>query len=98
MARIVRTEVRKRGILGLICKWLFIVFNVLMLGWSVSYCSTVSGMMSNATSDAERAGGAIGITLASGMILTIWVAGVIILGAFTLFTRGTKAVVEETVE
>ena len=95
MARIVRTETRQRGPIGQVFKWLFIIFNVLMLVWMVSYCSSASDMMNSATSDAERAGGAIGATIASGLLLTIWVAGVIILGAFTMFTRGKKVIVEE---
>lgn len=98
MAKIVRTEVRQRGIVGKIFKWSFIGFNLLMVFVMLKACSATSDVMTNAHSDAEQAGTAIGATMASGMLLTVWVAGVVILGAMTMFTRGKKVIVEETAE
>lgn len=96
MAKIIRKETRKRGFFGWIFRAIFILFNILMLLWLFSYWGSLSEM--NTSSDAERAGAAIGGTIASGMILTIWVLGDIILGLFVLFTRGRKTIIEETVE
>ena len=60
MAKIVRTEVRQRGIIGKIFKWSFIGFNLLMVFVMLKACSATSDVMSNAHSDAEQAGSAIG--------------------------------------
>ena len=98
MAKVVRTEVRQRGLVGKIVKWTFVGFNLLMAFIMVKSCSTASHIVASAHSDAEQAGSAIGATVAGGMILTVWVAGVIILGALTLFTRGKKIIVEERAE
>lgn len=98
MAKIVRTEVRQRGIVGKFFKWLFIGFNLLMGFILMKACSATSDVMSNAHSEAEQAGTAIGATIASGMLLSVWVAGVVILGAMTMFTCGKKVIVEETAE
>ena len=98
MGRSVRTEIRQRGIFGKVVKWTFILFNVLMPVWMLSTCSSAGTMMTDAHSDAEKAGTAIGATVASGMLLFVWMAGVIILGALVLLTRGKKLIVEETAE
>lgn len=98
MGKVVRTEIRQRGLIGKIFKWSFIGFNLLMALVMVRSCSSAGEMVSSAHSDAEQAGTAIGATVAGGMILTLWVAGVIILGAMTMFTRGKKVIVEEEVE
>ncbi|WP_156453336.1 hypothetical protein [Polycladidibacter hongkongensis] len=55
-------------------------------------------MSSSIQSDAESAGLAIGGTIGSGMLLTFWVLGDIILGLFVLFTRGKKVITEEVVQ
>ena len=94
--RIVRTEKTVRGPFGQVVKWVFILFNILMLVWMVSTCASVGETINSAGSDAEQAGTAIGGTLATGMLLFIWGFGDIILGMFVLFTRGKKVIVEET--
>lgn len=96
MAKVIRKETRKRGFFGWTFRILFILFNIFMLLWLFSYWGSLSEM--NVASDAERAGAAIGGTIGSGMILTVWVFGDIILGLFVLFTRGRKTIIEETVE
>jgi NADH:ubiquinone oxidoreductase subunit 6 (subunit J) len=98
MSRVVRTEVRERGAFGKLVKWTFILFNVLMLAWMLTTCASAGEMMNQAQSDAEQAGTAIGATVASGMLLFMWMAGVVILGALVLLTRGKKLIVEEVVE
>lgn len=50
-------------------------------------------IMNNSASVAEKAGAAIGATLGTGMVLTFWVMGTVILGLMMLFTRGKKVIV-----
>ncbi len=80
----------KRGFFGVLFKWTFILFNVLMLVWLVSAAGAISEATGNLTSDAEKAGAAIGGTLGMGMIFAFWVAGDVILGLFVLFTRPAR--------
>lgn len=77
----------KRGIMGKLFKWVFILFNILMIIWLFSYFAQVGELSSAATSDAEKTGAAIGATMGTGMLLGIWVVGDIILGLLVLFTR-----------
>jgi hypothetical protein len=42
---VVRREVRKRGFFGKVFKFLFVLFNVLMLIWLISYWSTVAPLL-----------------------------------------------------
>lgn len=77
----------KRGLIGFILKWIFIIFNLLMIWWLISYFATVGELASNTDTDAEKAGTAIGATLGTGLIASIWVVGDIILGILVLFTR-----------
>ncbi|MCJ2183932.1 hypothetical protein MTR62_14690 [Novosphingobium sp. 1949] len=93
-----KTEIRRRGAFGKIVKWTFILFNLLMLVWMLSTCASAGEMMNQAQNDAEHVGAAIGATVASGVQLFIWMAGVVVLGAMVLFTRGKKLIVEEIVQ
>lgn len=77
----------KRTFMGKVFKWLFILFNVLMLIWLVGGVGSSAEVINSATSEAERAGAAIGTGLGASIILTLWVIGDIILGLFVLFTR-----------
>lgn len=77
----------KRGFFGKLFKWSFIVFNVIMVVWLVSYFMEIGEMTSGPASDAERAGQAIGGTIGTGLLLSLWVMGDIILGFLVLFTR-----------
>lgn len=77
----------KRGCLGGILKWAFILFNILMIVWLVSYFGTIGEALDSSTSEAQKTGTAIGGTMGTGMLLSIWVIGDIILGLFVLFTR-----------
>jgi hypothetical protein len=80
----------KRGFFGKLFKWMLILFNILMVIWLFGYWAQIGDMTSDMTSDAERAGAAIGGTLGTGMILTTWVIGDIILGLATLLTKPRK--------
>jgi len=94
MARIIRKETRRRGIFGWIFLLLFWGFNILMALWMFYGLKAVTEV--EVSSSAEAAGRAIGGTIGAGMIIFIWVGGAIILGLFTLLTRGSKTIIEET--
>lgn len=80
----------KRGFFGKIFKWSLIGFNILMVIWLISYLGEIGGQYDAAGSEAEQTGTAIGGTIGSGIILSIWVMGDIILGLATLLTRPSK--------
>ena len=80
----------KRGFFGNIFKWTFIIFNILMIVWLFAYWGAVSEITSTSGSEAEQVGAAIGATLGTGMLFSIWVFGDIILGLFVLFTRPSR--------
>lgn len=77
----------KRGLFGQLFKWLFVLFNIIMAVWLFSYWGTVGEMMSEPMSEAGQAGATIGATVGTGMIITLWALGDIILGLLVLFTR-----------
>lgn len=77
----------KRGIFGKLFKWIFILFNILMVVWLFAGFQTAAEVSSTAGSDAESAGAAIGTAIGVSFILGIWVVGDIVLGLFVLFTR-----------
>jgi len=93
-ARIVRTEKRRRGFFGWLFLIVFLLFNGLMAAWLFSYWYTVLPMATNGSS-ASKAGAAIGTTMGTGLIVSLWTCGSIVLGLFVLFTRGRKVIVEE---
>lgn len=97
MARIVRTEVRKRGFLGKIIKFTFIAFNLLMALFLFVGVGGLSEGAQKLQSDAEMAGYGIGAAIGIGGLIFLWVAGDIILGLFVLLTRGKKTIIDEEV-
>lgn len=88
----VQREVSDRTAFGKIVKWVFIIFNVLMLIWLISSCAAVGDISSTASNDAERAGAAIGAGLGVTFLLFVWGVGDVILGLFVLFTRRKKLI------
>jgi hypothetical protein len=91
----VQREVSDRTFFGKLLKWLFIAFNIIMLIWLMSGMFVAGDAVDQAVNDAERAGAAIGTTIAAGMIITLWALGDIILGLFVLFTRRKKIITVE---
>ena len=77
----------KRSFIGKVFKWIFILFNLLMLVWLIGGWSAASEVGRTATSAAEQAGAAIGAGIGITMILGLWVIGDIILGLPVLLTR-----------
>jgi hypothetical protein len=96
MTRIIRREIRKRGFFGQVAKWLFVLFNILMLFSFVSGLTGAAAISEGADSDAASAGAAIGTAIGISLLLGIWAAGSLILGLMTFFTRGEKVIIEET--
>jgi GYF domain 2 len=94
--RFVRREIRKRGFFGKLIKFLFIVFNLLMIVWLASYWAQIGELVNQTQSEAGKTGAAIGVTIGTGFILFFWVAGDVILGLLTLLTRGSVIVEEIT--
>jgi hypothetical protein len=88
----VQREVSDRTTFGKIVKWVFILFNILMLVWLVGSCSTISEVSQQSVNDAERAGAAIGAGIGITFLLFVWGIGDVILGLFVLFTRRKKII------
>ena len=57
--------------------------------------TTINGMLQTSASDATTAGMQIGATIGTGLLLFLWVAGSVILGLFTLLSRGSTIVIAE---
>lgn len=90
-------ERRKRGVFGWIIAILFWGFNAMMVVWLIGGIGATSKQYAGATSEAAKAGTAIGATIGVGMVLSIWVMGAIVLGLMMLFTRGKKITVTKDV-
>jgi hypothetical protein len=88
----VTIEKYKRGFFGQIIKWIFILFNVLMIIWLISYFVTLGKMPAGSNSEAETVGKIIGGTLGTGILVFFWAIGDIVLGMLTFFTRGNKVI------
>lgn len=77
----------RRGPIGFVLKWLFILFNLLMIYLLLKYWGIIGGMTQDGVSDASKAGAVIGGTIGTGLLASVWVVGDIILGMLVLFTR-----------
>jgi hypothetical protein len=97
MSNIVSKEVRRRGFFGWLFLLLFIGFNLLMFWWLWSYWELV-GTQSLPTSDAGRAGAAIGTAIGTGAILFVWLVGAVITGFFAMLTRGKRVYIHAATE
>ncbi|MFB2530687.1 hypothetical protein ACEYYA_00800 [Paracoccus sp. p3-h83] len=91
---VTRIEKRKRGVFGWLFLLLFIGFNLLMLFAFISGVGGSAEQASHLTTEAERAGAALGTALGAGFLLSIWAAGAIILGIIVMLTRGKKIITE----
>jgi len=94
MATTVRIEKRQRGLFGWVFLVLFWGFNALMAVGLFRGLADNAATIDTLTDDAQRAGAAIGTALGAGMVLTIWMAGAVILGLCVLLTRGRKIITE----
>jgi hypothetical protein len=75
----------RRGPIGLVIKWTFILWNILMIVWLISGLASASQLaVHNA---AEETGRAIGTAIGVWMIMVVWMVGSIILGILVLLSR-----------
>lgn len=77
----------KRTLMGKVFKWLFILFNIFMVFWLFNALGATSKVVTNAASEAEKAGAAIGAGIGTMFLFTFWAIGDIILGIMVLFTK-----------
>jgi len=92
----VRIEKRQRGVVGWVFLILFWAFNALMAFGLFAGLDSATKTAAGLTSEAEQAGAAIGTAIGASMIVSIWMAGAVILGIFVMLTRGKKIIVETT--
>lgn len=92
MATTTQVETRKRGFFGWIFLIAFWLFNAFMAFCLFAGLSDNADQYKQLSTEAERAGHAIGTTLGVGMILGIWVLGAILLGLMVMMTRGKKII------
>lgn len=95
MARVIRREIRKRGFFGWVFLTIFLLFNLLMLVWLISYFNAIGEQFSSSSDGAHQAGTAIGGGIGTTFILGFWMIGSVITGLLALLTRGGKTVIEE---
>jgi hypothetical protein len=76
-----------RGFFGVIFKYAFILFNIIMFFWWWTYTGDATTIINQTTNDAAKAGGIIGGAIGAGVLFSIWVVGDFILGLFVLLTR-----------
>ena len=98
MARIIRKETRKRGFFGKLFKVAFIGFNLLMAWWLVAYLVDVVPKVEQSASQAEKMGGQVGTLIGMATLCIFWIAGALILGLFTMLTKGRLTVIEERID
>ncbi|HHG6817080.1 TPA: hypothetical protein ACPXQQ_005613 [Klebsiella pneumoniae] len=77
----------RRSIFGLLIKWIFILFNIFMIYALFKGLGGTGEVINHATSEAERAGAALGAGLGMMAIGTIWVIGDIVIGILVFLTR-----------
>ena len=77
----------RRSLFGKVIKWAFILFNLFMIYCLFAGLGGSGEVMNHATSDAERAGAAIGTGLGLMAIASLWVIGDIIIGILVFLTR-----------
>lgn len=93
MAQVIQVEQRRRGVFGWIFLGLFWAYNLLMVIWLFSGLAEIGETSTQLSTDAERAGAAIGTAIGVSMVLGIWMSGAVILGLFVLLTRGRKTII-----
>lgn len=77
----------RRSIFGLLIKWFFILFNIFMIYALFKGLGGTGEVINHATSEAERAGAALGAGLGMMAIGMIWVIGDIVIGILVFLTR-----------
>lgn len=77
----------RRSFFGRLIKLIFILFNIFMIYAVFKGMGGGGEVISQASSEAERAGATLGAGLGLMALGVIWVIGDVIIGIFVLFTR-----------
>ena len=77
----------RRIFFGKLIKWIFILFNIFMIYCVVTGLGGSGDVINNASSEAERAGAALGAGLGLMALGTFWVIGDVVIGILVLLTR-----------
>ncbi|WP_269915587.1 hypothetical protein [Acinetobacter sp. HY1485] len=77
----------RRGFWGVTFKWLFILFNLLMVGITFKSCSSVAELMNSTQDKYSQAGYTLGLSVGMGALLIFWAAVDIILGLCVILTK-----------
>ena len=70
--------------------WAFIGFNLFMLIWMIIEIGGATKHLAESKSTAEKIGISIGTRLGTSVMISIWVAGDVILAFFTFFNKSKK--------
>jgi hypothetical protein len=93
---LVRTETHRRGPIGWVAKGLFVASNIPMFVWLAWSVRVWSGVEQQST-EAGKAGFAIGVGVGVFTILVFWALGSVVLELLSYFTRGNKIIVESEI-
>ena len=80
----------KRGPLGQIFKWCFILFNLAMAWWFVAATLDMGGSIDPDANEAQRAGAGAAIAVVWSFIGLWWIVGALVLGLFTMLTGAKR--------
>lgn len=92
MTKVIQIEKTKRGFFGWVFLSLFWGFNAFMAYGLFEGLGATVDEYGKLTSEAEKAGAAIGTTIGVGMILFLWLIGATLLGLMVMMTRGKKII------
>jgi hypothetical protein len=93
MAEPVLLEVReRRSLFGRFVKWLFLIFQGLMVLLMLGTCAAVTPYLTGPDPEVAIGAGMFG-AMAIGTLWTAWPLGTLVLGLLVLFTRGRKRLI-----
>lgn len=81
---------KRRSFINTCILWTFIGFNLFMLLWMIVEVGGATKQIAEAASTAEKVGISIGTRLGTSIMISIWVAGDVILGFFAFFNKSKK--------
>lgn len=80
----------RRGPVGQIFKWLFILFNLAMAWWFAAATLSIGDGLDAGASDAELAGAGAAVAVVWSFIGLWWIVGALVLGLFVLMTKAKR--------
>ncbi len=93
MAQPPMLEVREaRGVFGLLCKWAFFGFQLVMILLLLGTCGFVVPFLSGPDPEVAIGAGLFG-AMAIGLLWSIWPVGTLVLGLLMILTRGRKRLI-----